>query len=274
MTGTATTGAQHVIAALLEARTGQQLAANRSWRLDTALKPLLGETGVEGLDELALRLLDGQHPQLGDKVVDALLNGETSFFRDPTVFEVAASAIATVSPHRARIWSAGCSTGQEALSLAMLWADRGGSMPEIVATDLSEAAITRARAGRYNQFEIQRGLSVGRMIRWFENQADWWVVRPELLRHIAYRRQNLLTDPAPSGQFDAVFCRNLLFYLAPAARRRALERLAGALRPGGVLVLGAGETVIGQSDAFQPSQRFRGLYEPTPRPWPPRAAIA
>lgn len=267
-------GAQHVLAALLEARTGQQLGPARGWRLDTTLKPLLGELGVESLDELVIHLLNGQHPRLGDRVVDALLNGETSFFRDPGVFDTAANAIATTDNRRLRLWSAGCSTGQEPLSLAMQWAERGGTMPEIVATDLSDTAIARARAGRYTQFEIQRGLSVGRMIRWFENKADSWVARPELIRNVAYRRHNLLTDPAPSGQFDAVFCRNLLFYLGPVARRQALERLAGALRPGGVLVLGAGETVIGQSDAFQPSQRFRGLYEPIARPWPQRAASA
>ncbi len=268
-------GAQAVLTALLEARAGQQLGTGRGWRIDTALKPLLAEIGAETLDELALRLLDGKHPDLADRAVDAMLNGETSFFRDPAVFEGVANALAEIAPgQRPRIWSAGCSTGQEALSLAMLWAERGGAVPEIVATDLSEGAIARARAGRYNQFEIQRGLSMGRMIRWFENKADVWVARPELMRHVSYRRHNLLADPAPSGQFDAVFCRNLLFYLAPAARRRALERLAGALRPDGVLVLGAGETVIGQSDAFQPSGRHRGLYEPTPRPWPPRAANA
>lgn len=274
MSAVATSGAQHVLAALLEARTGQQLGPARGWRLDTTLKPLFGELGVESLDELAIHLLDGQHPRLADRVVDALLNGETSFFRDPGVFDSVANALATSDGRRLRLWSAGCSTGQEALSLAMQWAERGGTVPEIVATDLSETAIARARAGRYTQFEIQRGLSVGRMIRWFENKADCWVARAELLRHVVYRRQNLLIDPAPLGQFDAVFCRNLLFYLAPPARRQALERLAGALRPGGVLVLGAGETVIGQSDAFQPSQRYRGLYEPIPRPWPQRTASA
>lgn len=266
-------GAQAVLAALLEARAGQQLGAGRGWRIDTALKPLLAEIGADTLDELASRVLDGRHPDLADRAVDAMLNGETSFFRDPQVFEAMTGALAGMaSQHRPRIWSAGCSTGQEALSLAMLWAERGGTMPEIVATDLSESAIARARTGRYNQFEIQRGLSMGRMIRWFENKADNWVARPELLRLVSYRRQNLLAETGPSGQFDVVLCRNLLFYLAPAARRRALEQLAGALRPGGVLVLGAGETVIGQSDAFQPSQRHRGLYEPIPRSWPPRAA--
>lgn len=268
----ATSGAHAIFAALLEARTGQSLGSNRAWRLETALRPLMRERGLDTLDALALDLLDGRHPGLADRAVDALLNQETSFFRDPGVLALAADAIGTCATPRPRLWCAACSTGQEPLSLAMLFAESGGEMPEIVATDWSETAVARARTGRFTQFEIQRGLSAPRMIRWFGEAGGDWVARPDLLRHVQFRRGNLMIDPAPAGQFDAVFCRNMLFYLAPAARRAVLARLAGALRPGGVLVLGAGETVIGQSDAFQPSARFRGLYEPIPRPWQPRAA--
>jgi chemotaxis protein methyltransferase CheR len=272
------TGARAVFAALLEARTGQSLGANRAWRLETALRPVMRELGHDTLDALALALLDGRHPAIADRAVEALLNGETSFFRDPGVFALAADAIAPAggSSARPRIWCAGCSTGQEPLSLAMRFAERGGDVPEIVATDWSEPAIARARAGRYTQFEIQRGLSTPRMIRWFDEagggEAGDWIARPELLRHVQFRRGNLLVDAPPAGQFDAIFCRNVLLYFAAPARRAVLTRLAGALKPDGVLVLGAGETVIGQSEAFQPSARLRGLYEAVPRPWAPRAA--
>ncbi|MGI4732124.1 MAG: CheR family methyltransferase [Janthinobacterium lividum] len=264
-------GANAIFAALLEARTGQSLGSNRAWRLETSLRPLMRELGRDTLDLLALDLLDGRHPGLADRAVELLLNGETSFFRDPAVLTMAAEAIAASGTLRPRIWSAGCSTGQEPLSLAMLFAERA-TKPEIVATDWSEPAIARGRSGRYNQFEIQRGLSAARMIHWFDEAGGDWVAKPDLVGRIQFRRGNLVADPAPAGQFDAIFCRNVLMYFGPVARRVVLTRVAGALKPGGVLVLGAGETVIGQSDAFQPSHTFRGLYEPVPRPWAPRIA--
>lgn len=263
--GIVSTGAHAVLAALLEARTGQQIASYRAWRLDTALRPLLADRGLETLDELVGLLLGGRDHAIGDRIIDALLNGESSFFRDAAMFDLIDQAVGQGG--RLRLWSAGCATGQEPLSLAMLFAERPGTtvatMPEIVATDVSDASLARARSGRYTQFEIQRGLPVRRMMRWFEGEGAEWTASPELLRHIAYRRLNLVADPAPGGQFDVVLCRNVLLYLAVPHKIAVFAKLAGALRPGGFLVLGAGETVIGQTGLFQPSRRFRGLYERT-----------
>jgi len=255
-----------VLTALLEARTGQQMASARAWRLDTALAPLLRERGLDTLDQLVTQLLGGDDRGLADRVVDALLNGETSFFRDATVFDQVADALAALATNapagrRSRVWSAGCSTGQEPLSLAMLLAERGGAMPDIVATDVSSGALARARAGRYSQFEIQRGLPVRRMMRWFQGAGDGdWTAGPDLLRHVAYRRMNLAGDPPPPGSFDLVLCRNVLLYLSPETKGGCFERFAQALRPGGMLVLGAGETVIGQTPLFEPSAAYRGFY--------------
>ena len=171
----------NVLTALLEARTGQQIAAYRSWRLDTALKPLLRARKLDTLDQLVTQLLQGSDRSIGDSIVDALVNQETSFFRDAQVFEMLAEAVADAERdgRRARIWCAGCSTGQEPLSLAMQFAERretsGVPMPEIVATDVSDAAVARARSGRFSQFEIQRGLPVRRMVRWFDTTGSGWV---------------------------------------------------------------------------------------------------
>ena len=250
-----------VLGALLEARTGQRLAANRNWRIDTALKPLANERGLDTIDQLVAHLLDGQDASIGDRIVDALLNQETSFFRDAGVIESVVTVVAASGNPAPRIWSAGCATGQEPLSLAIAFAEAGGAIPEIVATDVSAAAIARTRAGRFNQFEIQRGLPIRRMMAWFEQAGEDWVASEALLKRIVARRHNLVVDYPPVGRFDAVLCRNVLFYLAPELRAQVLDRIAGALRPGGVLVLGAGETVIGQTDRFAPSKRFRGLYE-------------
>lgn len=264
-------GTMGVLTAILEARIGQQLAANREWRVETVLKPVLRDLGLETLDALATA---AQHSTaIGDRVADALLNQESSFFRDAAVFEMVADAVdslrATKLNRRPRVWSAGCSFGQEPLSLAMLFAERGADQhdlpPEIIASDVSEAALARARSGRYSQFEIQRGLPIRRMVRWFDGDGVDWVAKTELVRRINYRRLNLVTDPPPVGRFDVILCRNVLLYLTIELRRQILDRLATVLRPGGVLVLGAGETVIGQTEAFRPSARYRGLYEPAVR---------
>ena len=255
-----------VLSALLEARTGQQIAAYRSWRIDTVLKPLLRDRGIDTLDQLVAILLDGSDARIGDRIIDALVNQETSFFRDAPVFDMIADAVSRIEGRgrRARIWCAGCSTGQEPYSLAMLFAERDGSgrpMPEIVATDVSYAAVTRAREGLYTQFEIQRGLPVRRMIQWFDAQGDEWVAKPELRKLVTFRKVNLVGDRPPAGKFDIVLCRNVMLYLAAGPKAAIFGDFAGAMQPDGLLVLGAGETVIGQTDRFAPSKAFRGFYE-------------
>ena len=260
-------GTMGVLTAILESRTGQQLGANRAWRIETELTPLMRDLGLASLEALAVAAQ--RSPTIAEQVADALLNQESSFFRDAAVLDLVARALAAMRvdhpERRLRIWSAGCSFGQEPLSLAMLFAEQpalaGAAMPEIIATDVSEAALARARSGRYSQFEIQRGLPIRRMVEWFDTDGTDWIAKPELVRRIAFRRMNLVAGALPSGRFDVVLCRNVLLYLTPEDRRQILDRFATILQPGGVLVLGAGETTIGQTEAFQPSPTYRGLYE-------------
>lgn len=249
-----------LIRALLEARTGQQLADNRGWRYETTLTPLLREHGFADFAALGHALRLGRDPALADRVVEALLNHETSFFRDAGVLEqVAAFAKARASSAPVRIWSAGCATGQEPLSLAMLFAERGTPC-DIQASDVSAAALRRARDARYSHFEVQRGLPIGRLVRWFDADGEQWAAKPELVARIRYRMHNLVRDPVLPGRFDVILCRNVLLYFNADTRRRVLDALADALRPGGVIVLGAGETVIGQCDGLEPSREWRGFY--------------
>lgn len=142
----------------------------------------------------------------------------------------------------------------------MLFSERAMPDHEIVATDISPAALARARSGRFSQFEIQRGLPVRRMMTWFETVGADWVARPELVRKVQFRQHNLTQDPAPAGPFDIILCRNVLLYFSVAVRRQVFDTLASAIRPGGLLALGAGETVIGQTDHFSPCERYRGFY--------------
>jgi chemotaxis protein methyltransferase CheR len=266
---------RNILAALLEARTGQQLALNRSWRFEASLAPLLRERGLATVDQLAARLASGVEPGLADTVVEALLNNETYFFRDRPSFELVRQgvlrrlALERAKERRLAIWCAGCSTGQEAYSLAMMFADEAprwhGWTVEIVGTDVSSAAIGRARRGVYSQFEVQRGLAVREMLRWFEERGGGeWGIAPALIHSVRFEVRNVMDAPPGPGRFDIILCRNLLLYLSPERRGLAFDRLAEAIAPDGSLMLGAGETVIGQTAHFRPDPEERGLYVPVP----------
>ena len=261
-----------ILAGLLEARTGQQLTMSRRWRIETALSSLLRERGIATLDELITILVMGREPSLAQRVVEALLNNETYFFRDRNPFDqLGQTALADLASRRKadrriRIWSAGCSTGQEIYSLAMLFAEDPlrwtGWTIDLLGSDVSEAVVNRARSGVYTQFEAQRGLAVTQMIRWFEEADDGWRVADALRRNVRFQVHNILeAAPHPGmGQFDIVLCRNVLLYLSAEKKRLAFDRLAAALAPDGWLMLGAGETVIGQTEKLAADREWRGLY--------------
>lgn len=264
------------LAAMLEARTGQQLAPGRRWRMDLALKPLMQARGLDTLDAVAALATGGSDPQLADTVVDALLNNETSFFRDGAAFKTLTD---TVLPRllarrpagrRLRLWCAGCSTGQEAYSLAMAFATDArlaATAIDIVATDISRSAVARARTGVYAQREVQRGLPVRLMLDWFHERSDGaWEAAPALRARLTFQVRGLLDPPPLLGLFDVVLCRNVLLYFDAARRGRVFERLADALMPDGVLMLGAGETVVGQTARFAADPAMRGFYRPVSQP--------
>ena len=259
-----------ILAGLLEARTGQQLTMSRRWRIETALSSLLRERGIVTLDELITILVMGKEPSLSQRVVEALLNNETYFFRDRAPFDqlsqtaLPALAARRRDTKRIRIWSAGCSTGQELYSLAMLFAEdpvrwHGWSI-DLMGSDVSETAVERARAGLYTQFEAQRGLGITQMIRWFSESEQGWRVAEALRRTVRFQVHNMLETPPHPGQFDIILCRNVLLYLSSDKKRAAFDRLSQALAPDGWLMLGAGETVIGQTEKLVADREWRGLY--------------
>ena len=259
-----------ILAGLLEARTGQQLTMSRRWRIETALSALLRERGISTLDELITILVMGKEPSLSQMVVEALLNNETYFFRDRAPFDLLSRhALPELARRRAkskrlRIWSAGCSTGQEVYSLSMLFAEdpeawRGWTI-DILGTDVSSGCVDRARSGSYSQFEVQRGLGINQMIKWFEECADGWRAVEELRRPLRFQVHNLLEPPPHPGGFDIVLCRNVLLYLNPEKKALAFERMATAMAEDGWLMLGAGETVIGQTSRLGADINARGLY--------------
>jgi len=259
-----------ILAGLLEARTGQQLTMSRRWRIETAVSALMRERGIATLDELITILVMGKEPSLSQKVVEALLNNETYFFRDRAPFDVLQRyALPELAKRRQkckrlRIWSAGCSTGQEVYSLAMLFAEQPdewrGWTVDILGTDVSTGCIDRARAGSYSQFEVQRGLGINQMIKWFEEVADGWRAVEPLRKPVRFQVHNILEPSPHPGGFDIVLCRNVLLYLSPEKKTLAFERIAGAMAEDGWLMLGAGETVIGQTGKLGSDVNARGLY--------------
>lgn len=268
-------GAARILSSFLEARTGQALAPARHWRVEATLRPILRARNLPDFDALVAKLVSGEDPRLGEEVVDALLNNETSFFRDPLAFQALQDALVDMlrargpGGRRLKAWSAGCSAGQEAYSLAMMGDELAAALPgtqiEVTGTDVSAAALERAREGLYSQFEIQRGLPIRKALQWFAQEEKGWRVQPRLARGVRFRRASLLDDPPPlGGPFDVILCRNVLLYLSPERRGRALETLAGALRPGGLLMMGAGETVLGQTSRFTPDPEVRGIYRLAP----------
>jgi len=246
-----------IIVDLLAARTGQHLGESRQWRLGSALSGLFRKHGISSLDQLAC-LLDApeahaDHGDLATEVVEALLNNETYFFRDkPTFDQIPSCILPELRKRRAHkrhlsIWSAGCSSGQEVYSLAMLFADQkelwDGWSVDILGTDISHKAISAAKTGVYGQFEIQRGLGVTQMLTHFETSSEGWEVGGALRKYTRFGIHNLLSEPPGRSAFDLILCRNVLLYFDSEKRSLAFDRLSTALAHDGFLMLGNGETV-------------------------------
>lgn len=272
----ASEASHQIIADLLAARTGQHLTESRRWRVNSALAGIFREHGISNVDQLVCLLAapprGPESPDLSQEVVEALLNNETYFYRDKPTFD---QLPAEILPELARrrqgskrlsIWSAGCSTGQEVYSLAMLFADQAdrwqGWTVDMLGTDVSYRAINAARSGLYSQFEVQRGLGVTQMLRHFDATPSGWQICEDARRMVRFRQPNMLSPHPGRVPFDLVLCRNVLLYFDRTTRSEAFARLAGAVQPDGFLMLGAGETVIGQTDRFMPTAKRASFFEP------------
>jgi chemotaxis protein methyltransferase CheR len=174
-----------------------------------------------------------------------------------------------------RIWCAAASTGQEPYSLAMCLKEMEGDLAgwriELLASDLSGQALEKAREGLYTQFEVQRGLPIQFLVRYFKQTRELWQIAPEIRAMVKFRQLNLLSDFSHLGIFDLIFCRNVLIYFDPHTKVDVLDRLASATASDGYLVLGAAETVVGLTESFKVVGEKHGLYVPNARS--PRASV-
>jgi chemotaxis protein methyltransferase CheR len=259
------------LAGLVKARSGIVLTADKGYMLETRLGALLRREGLAGLDALALRLRGPRAEPLVAEMVEALTTNESSFFRDGKPFEHLKRLLPRLAAARPpgqaiRIWSAACSSGQEAYSVAMtvaeLGAALGGRRVEILGTDISREMLDRAREGVFTQFEVQRGLPVQMLVKHFRQEGGRWRVAPELRAMTRWQAFNLLDDPRGLGRFDVIFCRNVLIYFDAPTKSRVLAALAGQLAADGVVYLGGAETVLGLTERLVPVSGERGVYEP------------
>ena len=253
-----------ILAGLLEARTGQQLTLNRRWRLETALAAILRERGIATLDELITILVMGKEPSLSQKVVEALLNNETYFFRDRAPFDLLQRhalpelAQRRQKSKRLRIWSAGCSSGEEPYTIAVVLKrdirDLAGCDVRILATDIDTDVLTKAARGEFS------GSAVDEIPKPFhsffkteENNGaiDKVVMHKDVKALITFKRLNLMGPWPFHGKFDAIFCRNVMIYFDAQTKATLVERFTQQLKPGGWLFIGHSESLIGSHPGLQ-----------------------
>jgi len=263
-----------VFASLLKARSGLVIGPDKTYLLQTRLGGMLRREKLADLPALAAKLRAPGAEKLIGEVVEAMTTNESFFFRDEKPFQhVRALAIPRLLATRPpgvplRIWSAAASSGQEAYSLAMIVQDLraavGDRRVEIVGTDIAREQVARAREGVYSQFEIQRGLPMQMLVKYFRKDPPNWRVNDALRAMVRFQEGNLLGDLRALGQFDIVFCRNVLIYFDAPTKTRVLESIARQMPPDGLLYLGGAETVMGITARFTALTDERGVYRRAP----------
>jgi chemotaxis protein methyltransferase CheR len=257
---------------LLKERSGLDLSSDKQYLVESRLIPLARRVGLPGIAELVQKIKSGADA-LTSEVVEAMTTNETFFFRDKIPFDYLRQAVlpaliqARASRRALRIWCAASSTGQEPYSIAMCvkeFAGLAGWRVEIIATDLSQAVLEKSKAGIFSQFEVQRGLPIQMLVKYFTQTGELWQLNADIRAMVQHRQLNLLQDFSHLGTFDVIFCRNVLIYFDQDTKVGIFDRLARMLEPDGVLALGAAESVVGISDAFRPFPERRGLYSPNP----------
>ena len=259
---------------LLRERSGLVLSGDKEYLVESRLLPVARKMGLSSLNELVAKLRVPAAERVIVDVVEAMTTNESFFYRDKIPFDHFREGImpalikARANQRRMRIWCAAASTGQEPYSLAMIIREMGAQLAgwriEIIGTDLSNEVLEKAKAGVYSQFEVQRGLPIQMLVKYFTQNGETWQISADIRAMVQYRPLNLLQDFSALGSFDVIFCRNVLIYFDQPTKIDVLERCARILDPDGFLVLGAAETVVGLTDAFKPSSERRGLYMPQP----------
>jgi chemotaxis protein methyltransferase CheR len=260
----------NLLSKLIKDRSGLTLTKDKAYLLESRLLPVARKWNLKSLDELVMRLRTRSEAGLVRDVVEAMTTNESFFFRDIKPFDQFKQVVlpyltqARGANRSIKVWSAACSSGQEPYTLGMLLKEEKqkliGWNVDILATDLSTEILAKAQAGLYSQFEVQRGLPIQLLVKYFKQAGDRWQIDSAIREMVRYRPFNLLDDLSGLGQFDVIFCRNVLIYFDQPTKQMVLERMAKQLAPDGFLYLGGAETVVGITDKFQPMANHRGIY--------------
>jgi chemotaxis protein methyltransferase CheR len=258
------------ITALVKEQSGIKLTDDKVYLVESRLRPLLRRRGMDSLDDLAVHLASRRDEPLIREVTEAMTTNESFFFRDIKPFEIfRETVLKTVIESRGarrsfRIWSAACSSGQEPYSLAMILSDEAARLKDwrvdIVATDIATEMLAKAKSGRYSQFEVQRGLPMRQLVKYFRQDGSEWEINPQQRAMVDFRVQNILHECRSLGTFDVIFCRNVLLYFDPETKRQVISRISRQLAPDGFLFLGGTESLMGLSQEFEPLNGNLSIY--------------
>lgn len=262
------------ISTLLKGRSGLVLTQDKSYLLESRLMPVARKHGLKDLTDLFRHIQTSRDEALIVEVTEAMTTNESFFFRDQKPFDLLRDEVLPkVMANRAatrtiRIWCAAASSGQEPYSIAMTLKELGPKVAgwkfEILGTDISRDILAKAESATYSQFEVQRGLPITHLVKYFDKDGEQWRIKPEIRNMVTYKYYNLLDPLLSLGTFDIVFCRNVLIYFDPPTKGKVLDEIAKLMPADGMLFLGGAETVLGITERFRPIQGQRGVYERSP----------
>ena len=260
-----------LLSSMIKQRSGLLLVPEKAYLLESRLLPVIRKYNLRTLEELADGVRKKREETMCRDITEAMTTNESFFFRDQKPFVLFQKKllpellVSRAAQKKIRIWSAAASSGQEAYSLAMICAEEAAKLKdwkvEIIGTDLSREMVERAKQGIYTQFEVQRGLPVTHLVKYFAQVGgDKWQIKEELRNMVQFREGNLLQDFGGLGTFDIIYCRNVLIYFDQPTKAKVLAAMSRIMPPDGTLLLGGAETVLGVSDKFKPVQGEHGLY--------------
>lgn len=260
-----------IIAALIKQEAGISLSDDKDYLVESRLLPVARSHGMNDVNALADHIKSNASArELVAEITDAMTTNETSFFRDTKPFThfreyTMPKILEATSSGKVRIWCAACSSGQEPYTLSMCLqednASLGGREVDMLATDISPSMVKKAQAGKYSQFEVQRGMPIQLLLKYFTQEGDDWQINQATRDMVTYKELNLLGDFGSLGSFDAVFCRNVLIYFEDDLKGQILDGIAALLKPHGVLYLGSSENVMGISDKYAAIAGQAGAFE-------------
>lgn len=260
-TATLTPDALSFICSTVRERAAIELDGSKSYLIEARLAPVARDFGFATIADLVQGVRAKTKPHLESRMVEAMTTNETSFFRDIHPFEALRKTLLpefrtrNAAKKTLNIWSAACSSGQEIYSVAMHLREHFPELPnwnvQLIGTDLSDDILARAKAAKFSQIEVNRGLPAQLLAKYFQREGMQWQLRPELRNMATFTKLNLIERWPTLPSMDIVFLRNVLIYFAPETKRLILEKVRRVMAPKAILFLGAAETTMGLDDAFE-----------------------